>query len=162
ALLAYLPSLCRHLLSEDLLLPSLATWWCGEAEGLNYAKAHLDSLAVKPAFGSPNAFPLSQADVPQSRRAAAAERTRLLEMLQTAPHQFVVQERVQVSRAPAWVQNQLRARPVLVRTFVASSGESTAVLPGGLTRVSTSVDDLAVSLQGGGGSKDTWVLASGS
>src|SRR4029077_6172359 len=33
--------------------------------------------------------------------------------------------------------------------------------PGGLTRVSTNPDDLVVSMQSGGGSKDTWVLANG-
>src|SRR6185503_19924315 len=30
ALLAFLPSLCRHLLDEDLRMPSVATWWCGQ------------------------------------------------------------------------------------------------------------------------------------
>src|SRR5204863_253926 len=34
-----------------------------------------------------------------------------------------------------------------------------AFLPGGLTRVSKSPDELLVSPQSGGGSKDTWVLA---
>ena len=32
-------------------------------------------------------------------------------------------------------------------------------MPGGLTRVSPSLDNLVVSMQSGGGSKDTWVLA---
>jgi uncharacterized circularly permuted ATP-grasp superfamily protein len=30
ALLGFLPALSRHLLGEELSLPSLATWWCGE------------------------------------------------------------------------------------------------------------------------------------
>ena len=33
------------------------------------------------------------------------------------------------------------------------------VMPGGLTRVSTSLDSMVVSIQRGGGSKDTWVLS---
>ena len=51
AFLTFLPALCRHLLDEDLLLPSVPTWWCGEAEGLRYVTSHLDRLVVKPAFG---------------------------------------------------------------------------------------------------------------
>jgi uncharacterized circularly permuted ATP-grasp superfamily protein len=31
ALLGFLPAISRHLLGEELALPSLATWWCGEA-----------------------------------------------------------------------------------------------------------------------------------
>ena len=31
ALLPFLPSLCRRLLGEELALPSVATWWCGQA-----------------------------------------------------------------------------------------------------------------------------------
>ena len=30
AFLAFLPGLCRHLLGEELKLPSVATWWCGQ------------------------------------------------------------------------------------------------------------------------------------
>ena len=32
-------------------------------------------------------------------------------------------------------------------------------MPGGLTRITSSLDSLVVSMQHGGGSKDTWVLA---
>jgi uncharacterized circularly permuted ATP-grasp superfamily protein len=31
AFLAFLPGLCRHILGEELLLPSVATWWCGQS-----------------------------------------------------------------------------------------------------------------------------------
>ena len=35
------------------------------------------------------------------------------------------------------------------------------VIPGGLARVSSSIDTPVVSMQRGGGSKDTWVLSDG-
>ena len=38
---------------------------------------------------------------------------------------------------------------------------ATTVMPGGLTRVADARDSLVVSMQRGGGSKDTWVLADG-
>src|SRR5690606_13679709 len=28
--MAFLPSLCRQLIGEDLQMPSIATWWCGQ------------------------------------------------------------------------------------------------------------------------------------
>ena len=32
AMLAFLPALARRLLGEDLLMPNIATWWCGQRE----------------------------------------------------------------------------------------------------------------------------------
>ena len=32
ALMAFLPGLCRHVLGEELQMPSVATWWCGQDE----------------------------------------------------------------------------------------------------------------------------------
>jgi uncharacterized circularly permuted ATP-grasp superfamily protein/uncharacterized alpha-E superfamily protein len=162
AFLAFLPNLCRHLLSEELLMPSIATWWCGQGEELRYVIEHLDSLTIRSAFDSrrPSLYPVSGA--PKSRRKAAEERARILKMIQAAPREFVAQERIKVSQAPSWIEEQLTARSVVIRGYVANGGDSFAVLPGGLTRVSQQSSDLVVSMQSGGGSKDTWVLANGS
>ena len=50
ALLAVLPQLARELLGEDLRLPSVPTWWCGDAPGRAYVLAHLDELVITPIF----------------------------------------------------------------------------------------------------------------
>ncbi len=42
--------------------------------------------------------------------------------------------------------------------MAAWSGDTYAVMPGGLTRVATGQKSLVVSMQQGGGSKDTWVI----
>jgi uncharacterized circularly permuted ATP-grasp superfamily protein/uncharacterized alpha-E superfamily protein len=161
AFLAFLPALCRHLLDEELLIPSIATWWCGQAEALRYVNEHFDSLILRPAFGAPTAPPVSVAGAGKGRHKGGDDRARLLQMVQASPRDFVAQERVKLSRAPSWVDDQLTARSVVVRAYVANGGDSFAVLPGGLTRVSKNPDDLVVSMQSGGGSKDTWVLADG-
>ena len=155
AFLAFLPGLCRHLLSEELLLPSVATWWCGQAEEQRYVIEHLEALVVKPAFGRP---------ARQSwfgGRLSRAERTRLVAAIRSRPRDFVGQERVVLSRAPVWTDAGFEARPIVLRAYVANGGESLAVLPGGLTRVARTAQDPIVSLQSGGGSKDTWVLGDG-
>ena len=155
ALLAFLPGLCRHLLGEELILPSVATWWCGQARELHYVLEHLDALVVRPAFGGSSRAPWAE----ESR--TAAERARLAEAIRARPRDFVGQERMQVSCAPAWVGNQLEPRPVVVRAFVASAGETCAVLPGALTLYARSPGGDVGSILGGGGSKDTWVQADG-
>jgi uncharacterized circularly permuted ATP-grasp superfamily protein len=50
AFLAFLPQLCRRLLGEELLLPNVATWWCGDPQQRQYVLAHLDQLTIRPAF----------------------------------------------------------------------------------------------------------------
>jgi uncharacterized alpha-E superfamily protein len=45
--------------------------------------------------------------------------------------------------------------------YVAAAGDSYAVMPGGLTRIAATADTPIVSMQRGGGSKDTWVLSDG-
>ena len=155
AFLTFLPALCRHLLDEDLLLPSVPTWWCGEAEGLRYVTSHLDRLVVKPAFGRRRGHSWF------GHQLAAADKTHLLELIASRPQDFVAQECVLPSSAPVWTPGGFERRSVLLRAYVATDGSEHAVLPGGLTRVAASVDDPLVSMQGGAGSKDTWILRSG-
>ena len=59
AFMAFLPALCRQLLGEELKLPSLATWWCGQEKEMQYVIDHLEEMVVKPAFGSRCASPFS-------------------------------------------------------------------------------------------------------
>jgi len=155
AFLAFLPAVCRHLLDEDLKLPSVPTWWCGEAEGLRYVTAHLERLVVKPAFGR------RRGRIWFGHQLSAADKTRLLELIAARPQEFVGQECVMPSSAPVWTSAGFERRSVLLRAYVATNGTNPVVLPGGLARVAASEDDPWVSMQGGAGSKDTWVLRSG-
>src|SRR5579864_3505750 len=47
---AFLPGLSRLLLGEDLKMPTVATWWCGQEKPMAYVAEHLESLVIKPAF----------------------------------------------------------------------------------------------------------------
>ena len=58
------------------------------------------------------------------------------------------------------VGDSLRPRHVDLRPFAVNDGEKVWVLPGGLTRVALPEGSLVVNSSQGGGSKDTWVLAS--
>jgi len=152
AFMSFLPGLCRHLLREELKLPSVATWWCGQKDACRYALEHLDELVIKPAFRSHLRLP----EVGKSL--SAVDREKLNRRIRFDPDLFVAQERVELSAAPVWSNGTLAARPVGLRVFLVASEDGYRVMPGGLTRVSPDSDGRFLSMQrGGGSSKDTWV-----
>jgi uncharacterized circularly permuted ATP-grasp superfamily protein/uncharacterized alpha-E superfamily protein len=156
ALLAFLPILCRRLLDEDLELPSVATWWCGQDEPRRYVLDHLPELVVKPAFsGQPYFEPVFGGAL------SAEERAELATRIEARPFAYVAEEQVSLSTAPVWVSDSVQPRHVALRTFLSRSGEGYTVMPGGLARISRARDSLVVSMQRGGGSKDCWVQSSG-
>jgi uncharacterized circularly permuted ATP-grasp superfamily protein/uncharacterized alpha-E superfamily protein len=151
ALMAFLHGLCRHLLGEELLMPSVATWWCGEADSRHHALEHLDDLVIKPTFPGYGRHP----EFPASMDTATRER--LIGRIEAQPEQFVAQEQFAISTAPVYTDTGLASGHVVLRVFAAWDGNSYSVLPGGLTRVSTKGSSQAVSIHRGAGSKDTWV-----
>ena len=50
ALLGFLPTIAKRLTGQDLLLPNIATWWCGQAEERARVLENLDQLAIGGAF----------------------------------------------------------------------------------------------------------------
>jgi uncharacterized circularly permuted ATP-grasp superfamily protein/uncharacterized alpha-E superfamily protein len=153
-LLGFLPKINQYLFGEDLLLPSIATWWCGEAPVLAQALEKLPELLIKPAFPSQSFAPVFGRDLSEKQRQALAER------MQARPYAYVAQELAQLSHAPIWQaeNGQLQPRAIGMRMYAVASGEGYRVLPGGLTRVAADADAEVVSMQRGGASKDTWVL----
>lgn len=149
ALLPFLPTLSRRLLGEELLLPPIATWWCGQAEARKEVEDGLERLVVKHAFRE------SEVYLPGSH-----EIDEIKARLHSAPHCYVGQEFVNLSTAPTWQDRKLQPRHLMLRIFVAAVGNGEyAVMPGGLTRASDSAESVLFSAQTGGGSKDTWVLS---
>ena len=59
--------------------------------------------------------------------------------------------------APTLIDGAIEPRHVDLRPF-AVTGQTTWVLPGGLSRVALKRGSLVVNSSQGGGSKDTWVL----
>jgi uncharacterized circularly permuted ATP-grasp superfamily protein/uncharacterized alpha-E superfamily protein len=151
AVMPFLPGLSRHLLGENLKLPSVATWWCGENYALDWVLKHLDSVVVKPAFPTRGMEPVFGAEIPNAEKAKFADK------LRTRPHEYVAQEQIPLSTVPVWEDGRLISRSVVLRTYVLNTGNGWIALPGGLTRVAES-EGSVVSMQRGGHSKDAWVL----
>jgi uncharacterized circularly permuted ATP-grasp superfamily protein/uncharacterized alpha-E superfamily protein len=145
AFMSFLPGLCRHLLGEELKLPSVATWWCGQKIAREHVLKNLNRLVVKPAFRTH----LNIAD---------AEPDELRRRIEFDPDLFVAQERVEHSTAPVWQKDSLAPQPVSLRAFLVADGQGGyCVMPGGLARVSPDSGGKFISMQTGGSSKDTWI-----
>ncbi len=168
ALLPYLPRLAQHLLGEQLLLPSVPTWWCGDDEGRRQVLGNLDHLVIKPI--SRSVGPMAVFPWELSRD----ERDDLRRRIEAHPAGWVGQENLELSSAPTLTPNGLEARRTVLRAFAVARQSSYAAMPGGLTRVAGSAGNgngtngngngtaasHRISNQAGAISKDTWVLAS--
>lgn len=154
-LLGFLPAIQRRLFGDDLLLPSIASWWCGEAAAREEALARMDGLKFCAAFPS-QSFAAVLVD-----QLSAGQRQDLIRRIQAKPYAYVAQEVGMLSRAPVWREHQLYSRSIGMRVYAVASAEGYRVMPGGLTRVASATSTEVVAMQSGGGSKDTWVLAGG-
>ena len=151
AILPFLPGLSRHLLGERLVIPSVATWWCGQDYALDWVMNNVEGVVVKPAFPSRRKEPVFGAELSRSEREA------IFNQIRSRPYDYVAQEQVALSMAPVWDSGNLHWRSIVLRTYVVNDGHGWTVMPGGLVRVSES-DRPVVSMQSGGNSKDAWVL----
>ena len=149
----FYPAISQRLFGEPLQMPSIATWWCGEAPALDYVVKNLHDLVVKPAYPTMAMEPVF------GHQLDAKARDALLERMHAQPHAYVAQEWVRLSHTPTWgEQEHLVPRSTTVRVFAVATQNGYVVLPGGLTRVAQGDGDV-VSMQWGGASKDTWMLA---
>jgi uncharacterized circularly permuted ATP-grasp superfamily protein/uncharacterized alpha-E superfamily protein len=155
ALLPYLPGLARHLLGEDLVLPQADSWWLGDPDSRAAIGSEMDALIVKPAFPGLRLAPVIADGLdPAARRTLDAR-------IAKRPGAFVAQHRIALSCAPCWQGEKLVPRPLVLRCFVALGPNGYIAMPGGLSRVGPRLGSPMVSIQWGGGSKDTWVIADG-
>ena len=53
ALLGFLPKLCRRLLGEELTMPNVATWWCGQPAERDLVESDLDNRVIAPRLQRP-------------------------------------------------------------------------------------------------------------
>jgi len=151
----YLPAIARHFLGRDLILKSVATYWCGDQSDRDYALANLDHLVVKTTNRSP-----SNSRVLYGGALSSAEREALRNAILADPLHFVAQDYLQPSSSPVWNNGDRTPAPLILRSFAVAGESSYIVMPGGLTRVGAQPGMFEISNRLGSLSKDTWVLAS--
>lgn len=151
--MAYLPRLSRALLGEDLKLPGVATWWCGERSSLDYVLQNLDHLLLKHAYRQRGRESL----VSDHLRDATPDD--LAKLIKKDPRAYVAQERVERSSAPVWQDGRVQAGRVALRAFATARDDRYEVMEGALARITYTAEPLEVSSLTGEGSKDVWIVS---
>ncbi|MCV9385927.1 circularly permuted type 2 ATP-grasp protein [Reichenbachiella ulvae] len=156
-LMAFLPKICRHVFNEELILNSVATWWCGHEREKQYVIDHFDDLIIRSIYRNGVNKSVYGGNL------SSEEKSQLIAKINSNPYLYVGQERVDFSTTPAWVDNKFVARNAVFRSYIVADVENNkyAVMPGGLSRSSPEQGVFMVSNQTGGISKDTWVLGKG-
>ena len=150
----FMEKICEYFLGEKLLLPQIATWWCGQKKELEFVLENLEKLIIKKIDRTENI------QVYFGKKMSQKEKELLRSLLVQSPHQYIAQEEVVFSTIPHYIDGKIEPRNAVVRTFCLKSEDGYSVMNGGLVRVSTEKDSLIVSSQKGGKSKDLWVLGS--
>ena len=153
-LYTYVPDLIRYYLSEEPILRNVDTWRMGEPDQREEVLDRLDELVLKPVDGS------GGKGIVIGPAASKPELDELRGKILLDPRAWIAQPVISLSTVPTLVENGIRPRHVDLRPFAVHDGDDVWVLPGGLTRVALPEGELIVNSSRGGGSKDTWVLAS--
>ncbi len=158
ALLGFLPSLCRRLLGEHLMMPHIATWWCGQKSARDVVLSRLDELAIEGAYG--RGVPGFDVSGPVlASELAPAERERLIAAINERGIDFVGQELARLSTMPVWDKGRIVPRPFVLRVFAAATPDGWTVMPGGFCRIAEQLDARAVSMGDGARAADVWVVS---
>jgi uncharacterized circularly permuted ATP-grasp superfamily protein/uncharacterized alpha-E superfamily protein len=157
-LLGFLPSLSKRLLGEDLKMPHIATWWCGQKSAREEVLARLDEMAIEGAYsqsvpGFPGKGPLIGASLSKT------ERDKLKDAINHRGIDFVGQELVRLSTTPVWEDGHIAPRPFVLRVFAAATADGWSIMPGGFCRIVERADARAVSMGEGASAADVWVVS---
>ena len=152
---AYVPEIIRYYLDQDPLIPNVETFLCYDDKQREYVLANLDKLVVKPANESGGYGMLVG---PHSTK---KEREQFADLIKSNPRNYIAQPTLALSTAPTLIgRNKVEPRHLDLRPFILQ-GKDSYVTTGGLTRVAMKKGSLVVNSSQGGGSKDTWIVDTG-
>ena len=150
----YVPTIIEYYLGEKPLLANVDTYRCWLDEEREEVLDRVDELVIKPVEGS------GGYGIVFGPEASEKELATISKKIRSDPRGWIAQPVVQLSTVPTQIDDNLAPRHVDLRPFAVNDGDDVWVLPGGLTRVALPEGSLVVNSSQGGGSKDTWVLAS--
>jgi uncharacterized circularly permuted ATP-grasp superfamily protein len=151
AIYCFVPDMIDFYLGEKPILSNVPTFRCSEAEDRAYVVDHLEELVVKEVGNSGGYGMLVGC------KSTAEQRYEFRRSILANPDNFIAQPTLSLSTCPTLIDGHVASRHVDLRPYVLT-GETTTVVPGGLTRVALREGSLVVNSSQGGGTKDTWVL----
>lgn len=146
----FMENIAEYFLGEKLLLPQIATWWCGQETERKFVVQNIYNLLIK-RIDKPITY--------LAKNMSNPEISELIQNINLQPYLYVGQEVIDFSTVPSFTSSkQIESRNAVIRAFAYKTNSEYEVMPGGLVRVSSSKDFLMVSNQKGGASKDLWIL----
>lgn len=154
-LVPFLPAIAKYFWDTELIMPSIATWWCGQPKEMQYVIDNIHTLVIKRIFRNEAGTRATMDGASLTPEQTAV----LITQIKAHPHLYTGQEKINFSSTPSWVDGTIKPCHSLFRSFLVSHNNSYIAMPGGLTRTSAAEDNFLISNQLGGISKDTWVIA---
>lgn len=152
ALMPFLPRICREWFGEDMKLPFVETWWLGQEQTRRRLADQMARFVLLSA--SPELHPLLPV---QWSSLTPSARKQWLALIESRPHDFVVQADVKPSEIPSIEGRSMRSRPVIWRAFTLNAPGITTALPGGLARIGKQARAVQLWPSHAGFTKDVWV-----
>ena len=152
-LIPFIPSICKYFLNEELILPQIATWWCGQEKEKKFVLDNLSKLVIKRIDRS------NRESIFFGEKLNAVELDNLKIKICNHPYRFVAQDKISFSTTPNFDNGKFEPRNLVCRAFTLAKKDDYSVMPGGLVRVSPERDNFNVSNQRGGTSKDFWITS---
>ncbi|MGO8669928.1 MAG: circularly permuted type 2 ATP-grasp protein [Capsulimonadaceae bacterium] len=151
---SYVPQMVKYYLDQDAILQNVPTFLSANDTQRDHILKNLDKLVVKSANEAGGYGML------MGPQASHAEREAFAAKIEADPRNFIAQPLVEISRAPSFASDTelFEGRHIDLRPYVLM-GDEISIIPGGLTRVALRRGSYVVNSSQGGGSKDTWVLA---
>lgn len=147
AFMAYMPMLSQYFLGEDLAIPGVSTWWCGNHKSKAFVLRNLDHLTLRR---------VSRRKESRGQATEIASRSNLTASIEAEPELYLAQEQFERSTIPVW--GSAYPAYLTVRAFVVSTGDSYEVMPGAFAFTADAAIDASNSRTNRGFCKDTWII----
>jgi uncharacterized circularly permuted ATP-grasp superfamily protein len=154
AIYSYVPDMIKYYLNEEPILKNVPTYQLNNADEREYIFANMNKMVIKKTNESGGYGML------MGHTASDEEIFRYKAEIMKDPRQYIAQPIISLSSSPCYMNGKLQPRRIDLRPYALCGPGGIEIVPGGLTRVALREGSLVVNSSQGGGSKDTWVLAS--
>jgi uncharacterized circularly permuted ATP-grasp superfamily protein len=154
AIYSYVPAMIKYYLNQEPILQNVPTYHLNNQDERDYVFGNMNKMVIKKTNESGGYGML------MGHTSGDEEIFRYKTEILKNPRKFIAQPIISLSSSPCYMNGRLEPRRIDLRPYALCGPEGIQIVPGGLTRVALREGSLVVNSSQGGGSKDTWVLAS--
>jgi uncharacterized circularly permuted ATP-grasp superfamily protein len=92
----FMKNIAKYFLDEDLILPQIATWWCGQKKELEFVLENIKNLLIKKTDKTDNI------EIYFAAKLSDLELQKLIEKIKKNPNYYVGQEVIDFSTIPSF------------------------------------------------------------